>query len=86
MGNIWKEIFQISLKHKFLSFVETSITDIITRFNSSKRIFRHLNIIHHVFVDSLLNFLQFVFGWINNPCPKFPKSCFILWFIQPFVS
>ena len=55
MGNIWEEIFQISLKYIFLSFMETSITDIITRFDSSKRILWHLNIIHQVFVDSLLN-------------------------------
>ena len=85
MGNIWKEVFQISLKHIFLSFVEMRISDIITRFDTSKRILWHLNIVHQVFVDSLLNILQFISGRVNNPCPKFPKSC-ILWFIQPFVS
>lgn len=86
MGNIWKEVFQIRLKHIFLSFVETRISDIITRFDTSKRILWHLNIINQVFIDSLLNFLQFIFWWVYNPCPKIAIFLFILWFVQPFVS
>ena len=73
MGYIWKEILQIGLEHKLLSFVVTGVLDIVSPFDAAKCIFRYGEVSNQIAVDAFLDFLQLIFGRVDGARPEFAK-------------